>query len=194
NFNVEHYSPEKWRPHAPYVPLNFLDPLDSFWAAKKVIALTPDLLDAAATMAQYESEDAHHYVVKTLRGRAEKLARWAFSQVSPLDRFTHTEGQTCFKDLSHHYGLLKPGVQSTVEVSTFDYEGAPLEETRSLPIDETGRACFSEPMRGENKDGYTIVRLSVSRNNEESSRPPVEVHLANSPSGEARIVGVFRTY
>lgn len=190
NYNVEYYRQDKWRSHAPYVPLNFLDPADSYWAAKKVIALTPDLLDAAVTMAKYENPEAHRYVVKTLRGRAVKLARWAFAKVSPLDHFVLDGRGLCFADLGRVHALTEE--ETFVDLRAYGHDGTPLDWQTTATPETDGTGCVAGFPRGETNAGYTIIRLALTRAGD--VRPPVEVHLADGPDGTPRIIGVYRHF
>ncbi len=190
NYNVEYYRQEKWRPHAPYVPLNFLDPLDSFWAAKKVIALDRNVLDAAVTMAKYENPEAHRFVVDTLRGRAEKLARWAFAKVSPLDHFTLDERGLCFADRELAHRLTEE--KGEIEATAFAYDGSSLDWQTTTTSDDDGRACVKGFPRGASEDQYTIVRVALRR--DDDLRPALEAHIAQGPRGAPRLIGLYRHF
>jgi hypothetical protein len=126
-FDAEHYDPGKWRPHANYEPLRFLDDRDLFWAGKIIARFTPAQIRAAIEQGRYEDPRAVDYLVDVLRARQLLTIRYAFTRsVAPLDRFALTDRGLCFEDLLIKHRLV-PGARATTRftATATDYAGRP---------------------------------------------------------------------
>ena len=199
-FDAKHFRPEIWKSHAPYRPFDYVDPLDSYWAAKIVMRFTPALIRTAIEQGRFEDPRAVDYLTEVMVARQRKVGRFAFSQVNPLDSFELTLGpagyRLCFDDLLNRYQL-EPGMAAVTgyQARSFDYQGNKLgwqsdgkqSDHRSACVEGFRPASTPSPAG----DGYTIVRLDTTRAGK--TLPPVEVHLATDPgTGALRIIGIER--
>jgi hypothetical protein len=185
------FDPELWRPRLPEAAFVERDRFDDFWAAKRLMLLSPDHIRAAVQAGRYSDPLAERYLFDTLLERRRKLVHHAFSRVTPLDGFglrqTEDRAAVCFDDLWIRHGFGSRG-EATYLVRRFDFEGALLEE--GLAPSSDGTICTDPFPAGAPGDAYRIVQIEVLRGGE--SREPVEVHLARAPEGELRIIGVVR--
>jgi hypothetical protein len=104
-FEAETFQPEKWTSNYPNAAFLNLLPDDGFWAAKQVMAFTRDEVKAVVATGQYSDPRVLEYIVDTLMKRREKIGRYYFNVVLPLDRFEVNGGTLRFEDLAVKHNL-----------------------------------------------------------------------------------------
>ena len=128
------FDPARWRPRIPEPAFTTRDRFDDFWAAKRLMSLTPEHIRAAVQAGKYSDPLAEQYIYQTLLDRRAKLARYAFSRVTPLDRFAVKRSgvgfNLCFDDLWIASGFA-PESQTTYRFSEYDYQGRYLGRGRA---------------------------------------------------------------
>ena len=128
NFGSDRFNPNRWRPLEEVPPFRKLTPRDAYWGAKVVASFSDAQIAAAVDAAGYEDPRAREYILRTLAERREKIARYWFDRVAPLD-FFHVEGNTLsFHDLALDRGLTGPR-EYEVEIDASGQSGIP-ERTR----------------------------------------------------------------
>jgi hypothetical protein len=193
-FEAEHFDPGEWTASSMYWPYEDKDRFDAFWGAKILMRFTREQLAAIVDEAQYADPASAKYMVDTLVARQRKVGRYWFDKVAPLDGFTvkkHGDGaRLCFTDLMLSYQLADVAAGTRYHVDAFDHDGGKLGDARIVKGAADGAVCTPAFAQGASNDGYTIVRLRVSR----SARmlPPVLVHIANDANGEPRVIGLRR--
>jgi hypothetical protein len=98
-FEAERFDPMEWKPLEPNVAFANLTERDGSWAAKIVSSFTEAQIDAAVAEGAYPHPEAARYVARTLAARRDKIARYWFDRVAPLDFFVWEEGTLRFHDL-----------------------------------------------------------------------------------------------
>jgi hypothetical protein len=81
---------------------------DAYWGAKLVASFTDEQIAAALDAAHYEDPRAARYLLPVLIERRDKVARYWFSRVAPLDFFTVENGTLRFHDLAVDRGYSDP--------------------------------------------------------------------------------------
>ncbi len=110
--DVETFEPEKWKPDIPHSGMAELTAADGYWAAKILSAFTVDQIRAMVLQGNYQDPKAVDYLVNTLRGRQEKIVRYWFSEVPPLDFFQPAGKTVHYTDLAVTRGFMEgDGVQ-----------------------------------------------------------------------------------
>ncbi len=107
-FDVETFEPEKWKPDLPHSGMANLTAADGYWAAKALSGFTVEHIKAMVAEAHYQDAAAADFLVKTLRGRQEKIVRYWFTEVSPLDFFQVDANVVRYTDLGAERGFF-PG-------------------------------------------------------------------------------------
>jgi hypothetical protein len=108
NFESEEFRPGQWRPSQYVEPFRKMLDSDGYWGAKLVASFSDAQIAAAIDAAGYDDPRAVAYVFKTLVERRDKVARYWFDKVAPLD-FFHVEGGVLrFHDLGVDMGLAEP--------------------------------------------------------------------------------------
>jgi len=120
-FDAELFHPQKYKFILPNPAFELMTSRDAFWGAKIVMSFTDDQIWAAVKEGQYSNSDAEKYLFDVLKKRRDKVGRYWFDRMNPLDRFelvgNGEEGQTLtFVDLAIESGLEKK------EESTYRYQ------------------------------------------------------------------------
>ena len=189
-FTASTFDPGKWYPDLPYVPFKVSDRFDQYWGAKIVTAFTRAQIHAAVEAARFSDPRATEYITNTLVERQHRIAQYWFSRVAPIDRveIDPSEG-LCFEDLGIESGVANAAA-TTYSIAATDARGHSIGVGVAATGTTTGRACTLMPPLADDRDGYTIVTISILRPNTQGT---TYVHLARDPtSGQPRVIGLWR--
>jgi len=114
-FESREFQPMEWKPLQPNVAFADLNRRDGYWAAKIVSAFTDEHLRAAVSTGGYRNPAAAAYVTRTLAERRDKIARYWFDRMPPLDFFVVRGDAVGFRDLGAERGLY-PGAAASYRV------------------------------------------------------------------------------
>ncbi len=120
-FESERFQPGKWVPEYPNPAFLNTLPDDDFWMAKQIMALTDGDLHEIVASARYSDPGAPIYVTECLIRRRDKIGRYAFERVLPLDRFAVSGSRLVWQDLSAQYGF---GGAGAIKLEWFDFNNA----------------------------------------------------------------------
>ncbi len=105
NFESERFEPEEWRPLQLVQPFREMTERDAYWGAKLVASFSDEQIGAASDAVGYEDPRARAFLLRTLADRRDKVARYWFNRVAPLDFFHVANGALCFHDLARDIGI-----------------------------------------------------------------------------------------
>ncbi|MGE5179897.1 MAG: hypothetical protein ACM3PF_12480 [Bacteroidota bacterium] len=105
NFEAAEFDPEDWRPLQMMEAFRRMTPADAYWGAKIVASFSNAQIAAAVDAAGYEDPRASAYIREVLEQRRDKIARFWFARVAPLDFFRVHDDYLVFQDLSVDLGL-----------------------------------------------------------------------------------------
>jgi hypothetical protein len=111
-FDVATFEPQKWKPDLPHSAMANLTARDGYWAAKIVSAFSDADLRPLVEQGRYQNPAAVDFLVQALADRRDKIARYWFAQVPPLDYFRQVDGQVAFDDLAVARGYVAAGTSS----------------------------------------------------------------------------------
>jgi len=158
----------------PLLPAQRCSPADSYWLAKRIVALGGSTIRAAVEAGKLTNPEARDQLARILDARARALAAAAFAAVTPLEveRFA---GQTLVvRDEALVAGFARPET-TRYAVEILDGEGDPLAAPRRIAA-ETPTTAIALPPDVASRAGYVIVRVRVSRAGAGVSRA-FEAHL-----------------
>src|SRR5688572_1985135 len=104
-FESDTFDPPRWTPIERLAPFENRLPDDDFWGAKQVTAFTDEDIRALVSTGEYSDPAAAEWIVRSLIARRDKIGRYYFANVLPLDGFRIENGQLAFDDLGERYGL-----------------------------------------------------------------------------------------
>ena len=120
------FRPNHWRPMYPVPAFENLTKRDAFWGARIVTAFTDAQIEAAVSAGAFSDPKAAAYLAQFLKTRRDKIGRYWFERLNPLDQFTLTGGATlAFSDLAVARGYADRG-QTRYRFEVLSSEGAPL--------------------------------------------------------------------
>ena len=74
-FESDHFNPDTWKSRVPNAAYLRAQPDDTFWAARKVMAVTDGMIAAAVKSGHYTNPTAEQYLTRTLIGRRNAIGR-----------------------------------------------------------------------------------------------------------------------
>lgn len=167
NFEAEYFEPGNWRPLQYVESLRKMTDPDAYWGAKVVASFTNDQIAAAVDAVGYEDPRARSYIREMLIERRDKVARYWFDRVAPLDFFHVEDGALRFHDLAVDLGLVQ---QRTYRIHAESDDG------REQSLEASSR----DP----------VVRLR--NDGGDGSRVELELSIAGSDAKPARVELVRR--
>ncbi len=158
---------------------------DGYWAAKIISAFNDEQLGAIVAEARYAQPAAAAYITRTLAGRRDKIARYFFDRIAPLDFFLVRGQHLAFTDLGLERGIYP------VESTRYQYRWAPSTVTREMgpwtawqeakntliPLAE-GAATEAKNLLSPASHPYLAVEVRVDRGR--GWQGPVRVYLEQS--------------
>jgi hypothetical protein len=168
NFSAE-FHPKHWRPLSEVPPFRKMMQRDAYWGAKLVASFTDAQIAAAIDAVGYEDPRAPEYLLRTLAARRDRVARYWFDRVAPLDFFRVEDGVLRFHDLALDRGYTGPR-EYEVEVDSSDDGNARSPSHLRLRATEIAL--------GDRGGSRLLLTLSVSG----SDAHPVRVELTRRGS------------
>jgi len=106
NYESNAYRPQNFKQLVPQPAFREMTERDGYWGAKIVASFSDAQIAAAVEAAHYEDPRASDYMVANLIVRRDKIARYWFDRVAPLDFFQVQDGMLRFQDLAVDVGLV----------------------------------------------------------------------------------------
>ncbi|HEY3156499.1 MAG TPA: hypothetical protein VGK76_07765 [Candidatus Eisenbacteria bacterium] len=105
NFESEVFYPGHFATEQQQAAFREMTDADAYWGAKIVASFSNAQIAAAVGSAHYEDPRASEFLVRNLIQRRDKIARYWFGRVAPLDFFWIDDGMLRFHDLAVDIGL-----------------------------------------------------------------------------------------
>jgi hypothetical protein len=122
------FHPGKWKPMIPNLAFDKMTNVDAFWAAKIVMSFTDDQIRAGVDAGGLSISRDSEYLVQVIIARRDKIGRYWFSQVNPLDTFELSKTQEgyvfSFENLYKKYDFLGADEKVVYEVDFIDKDDA----------------------------------------------------------------------
>jgi len=181
-FEYTAFDPSKWLPNYPAAALANHLPDDDYWAAKQVMAFTDEDIRAIVKTAQYSDPEAGEWIVRCLIERRNKIGRYAFDLVLPLDNFRLEGNELKYDDLAVHYGF-RQARDYSVKWSEFNNQ---TEEHQS--IFSEGAWEIPDRARGAEAGSYYAAEISAGETGK-----TVTVYVRKEKEGY-QIAGIDRSW
>jgi hypothetical protein len=189
-FEGDVFDPRKWRPQSPTTAYMELRDDDAFWAARRVVAFTDDLIRAAVHTGEYSDPKAEQYLGDVLIKRRDKIASIYLTAVNPIvDPRLDANGRLTFANAAVDAGVAKGSATYHAAWLRFDNttgETQPLSETQSQTMTiEAPRDLPAAP------GGFVAVDISVDSQAYPTWKRPVRTTFRRGPQGWT-LVGLER--
>jgi len=159
------FDPGNYVPGVPDLAYHEMTQGDDYWGAKIVASFSNDQIAAAVDAAHYDDPRASEFLVRTLIARRDKIARYWFARMAPLDFFRVEDGALRFHDLGVDIGLA--GARA-YDVEIESEGGSPAANRVRLPDTNLPLAAL----------GAAASRVSIELSIRGSEAKPVRVELA----------------
>ena len=84
HFEGDHFDPSTWKPQTPNAAYLELRGDDAFWAARRVMAFSDDLIRAAVRTGQYRDPAAELHLASVLIKRRDAIGRAYLTAINPI--------------------------------------------------------------------------------------------------------------
>lgn len=179
------FEPQKFDPIVPNPAFDNMTARDGYWGAKIVMAFSDEHLQALVDAGQYSNPDAAAYLFEQLKVRRDKIGRYWFGRVNPLDRFVRTGTdmnlQLEFVDLADEYGF------HTAENSRYDFAIA-YRGDKLLTGEMTDTRLTLSP------DDLELLRASFVPGQDESHLYRVDIRTHRDEGGWSKPTRVWLWY
>ena len=212
-FRADVFDPGDWVPTYPNPAFEKMTRRDAFWGAKIVMSFSDEDLRAIVETGRISNPAAEDHLIDVLRKRRDKIGRYWFARINPLDRFrvgappnpSVVQGSSggasgpptlLFDDLSVTTGLDSASARRYTYRMHLD--GTPLGELRTvddsqLPLVANGGSLamlLDDRGRSEPHERVVRVDLRTVQGEDRSSVTQVYVHVPGT--GPPRVVGLQR--
>lgn len=186
NFEADFFEPHKWKPEYPNPAFERMRPEDAFWAAKIVERFSDETIRALVRTGKLEDPGAENYLVRTLLKRRDKIVRFYFSQLNPLDRFEISPNQDslAFENLGLQAGL---SGAASYEHQWFSLDNDAASLKAITKIQSADRPALSIP---GSDASILMVRIRTVSADQPNWRKKVDVYLRNAP--QKSVAGIER--
>ena len=210
-FRADVFRPGEWVPTYPNPAFEKMTLRDAFWGAKIVMSFSDEDLRAIVETAQISNPEAEAHLLDVLKTRRDKIGRYWFDRVNPLDRFSIDEASgpplagrggaegppvLTFDDLAVTGDLASAEARRYTYRMVLDEKAlGPADTTAQprVPLSVDGTALRRVLDRRERTGPHQrVVRIDLRtrQDGEESRRTQVYVHVPTE--GAARVVGLRR--
>ena len=108
-FEAERFVPEEWRPRVPNPAYVRSRPDDTFWAARKLMALSDDAVRAAVRAGRLTDPKAEEFLGNALLERRNKIGRAFLTAVNPVtDAALSGAGELSFRNAAVQHRFAEP--------------------------------------------------------------------------------------
>jgi hypothetical protein len=170
-FDSETFEPDGFRPLQPNTAFANTTKRDAYWGAKIVAGFRDEHIDAIVAKGGYREPGAAEYMSVVLKKNRDKIARYYFDLVTPLDFFQSTGRSVVFQDLGMNYAVY-PGTtpQYRVRCAMVDTDRSAKKATRSkwTPIPTTSVTLDAGPaaaalLGADPEHSFLSIEVQVNR-------------------------------
>jgi hypothetical protein len=189
-FEGDRFDPRKWRPQIPTPAYVEMRDDDAFWAARRVVAFTDDLIRAAVHTGEFSDPDAEKHVADVLIKRRDKIAGVYLTAVNPIvSPRLDANNRLTFENAAVAGGVAKGAVTYRASWALFDNatgQTRPLSETQST-------TTTIEAPSGLPTSAGSFIEVSIAADNPEypTWKQPIRTHFRRQSDGW-KLVGLER--
>jgi hypothetical protein len=123
HFSADGFDPPAWKPRVPNPAFRRARADDTFWAARRVMAFTDDMIRAAVKTGRYSDPAAEKHITDTLIARRDAIGRAWLTDVNPvIDPALDASGTLTFSNAAVAAGVAQ--APAAYEVAWFRFDNA----------------------------------------------------------------------
>jgi hypothetical protein len=191
HFSADRFEPAKWKPRVPNPAFIRARPDDTFWAARRVMAFTDEMIRAAVRTGRYTDPAAEKYIADTLIARRDAIGRAWLTNVNPIvDPVLDPSGSLKFVNAAVAAGVAK--APSSYEVAWFAFDNATGTSTAiGTPVTGAGEQATAPAALPSTNGAFVRVEIRAVDGAHSSWTVPVEAFFSRSGQGW-KLVGFER--
>jgi hypothetical protein len=183
-FEGAYFDPVQWKPRVPTAALRHVRADDTFWAARRVVAFSDEMIRAIAETGRYQDASAAPLLANVLIQRRDRIAHAYLATVNPVVNVAlGPEGALTFENAAVAAGVAaEPEQGYIVHWSAFDNTTG---ETRVLgPPTATRGGQSQAPVTLPSSPGsFVKVQIAAAAPGHSSWAVPVEAFFRRSANG-----------
>lgn len=197
------FNPGEWYPTYPNPAFEYATYRDAFWGAKMVMAFTDEDIRAIVAEAQMTDKAAQEYLIKTMIERRDKVGRYWFHRMNPIDKFefrkSRAEVVLAFHDLAVD-GKLERG-EETKYIYTLSHRDKGLHrqmfaDRPEILISKDGVGFLDDVLASgrfeSEEEKIFVVEIQTQRAGKKLSNKVEVFFYYPGLDGEPRVVGIRR--
>jgi hypothetical protein len=199
-FESKRFVPDEWRPRVPNPAYVRSRPDDTFWAARKLMAISDDLIRAAVKAGHYSDPQSEDFLTGALIDRRDKIGRAWLTAVNPIvDPVLSQDGVLTFRNIAVDLNFAP--APSGYQVTWFRFDNTSGESTAmgESAIGETHAAAPSAVLARVSPDTtlpggrgqFIRVDIKATGATIASWSKPVRAYFRRTPGGW-KLVGFER--
>ncbi|HZB26743.1 MAG TPA: hypothetical protein VE379_11450, partial [Vicinamibacterales bacterium] len=186
------FDPAAWKPRVPTAAFRRARTDDTFWAARRVMAFSDDMIRAIAREARYHDDAATSLLAQVLIERRDAIGRTYLNAINPVVNFRlDGAGTLTFENAAVTAAVAEePASGYLVEWATFDNATGTAGSLGSATVTTDRRATSPAPLPSAT-NAFVRVRIAAVNAGPPAWAVPVSVYFRRAASGWT-LVGVER--
>jgi hypothetical protein len=155
----DRWNPDTWKPQYPNPAFRRARADDRFWAARRVVSMTDDLIRAAVRAGRYTDAEAEAFLVGALASRRDAIGRTYLPAVNPVvDPALDADGTLTFRNAAVDAGAAPAPTACRARWARFDNATGVAQALG----DSSGGADGIEPPGGLPVEQGTFLRVEIA--------------------------------
>lgn len=193
-FRADVFNPGQWVSAHPLPAYENMTLRDAFWGAKQVVSFSDEDIRAIVETGEITNTEAEAYLTEVLIKRRDKIGRYWFSRINPIDKFKVKKSNgdivLSFSDLGIEGTLFKPSdTHYDYAVSIVDGENILQDQRSENPLISVDSSVIQKSNIG--KPVVLKFEIITRRTTADVTEKPTRVYVAFETSGP-RVVGIQR--
>ena len=191
HFSAEGFAPPAWKPRVPNPAFRRARPDDTFWAARRVMAFTDDMIRAAVRTGAYSDPAAEQHIADTLIARRDAIGRAWLTDVNPIvDPTLDASGVLRFTNAAVAADVARE--PASYEAAWYAFENATGESTpMGTPATANGTEIQAPSSLPSSVGSYVRVDIKAVGGEHPAWSVPVKAFFVRNTGGW-RLVGFER--
>jgi len=189
-FEADAFDPVRWKPRAPTAAFLHARPDDSFWAARRVMAFSDEMIRALVATGQYSDPSSARHLADVLSKRRDAIGRVYLTALNPIaDPSLDVSGTLTFRNVAVEANFAQ--APQAYRTNWFAFDNVTLE---SRPLGEVSGASsrLQGPAALPSTPGAFIkIEMSAVGGPNASWQKPVHAYFKRLDAGW-RVVGFER--